>query len=146
MARYNFTLHAKMVAGDMVGLAFLTSWFAADVDALAFATWLNNTALANYAKVSVSKVILDCTEADFQILAEDSPVVDIQKMKMLLGHQGNDDMTVQMTLRGLKASITPADALAAIVAANMQNKDGLTLDKLITAQQSYQNIVEGGPV
>ena len=66
-ARYNFSIHPKVRVGKLIGLAFLTSFFQQDADALGFAAWLQPL-LANYATISVSKVIQEAASNEMIIL------------------------------------------------------------------------------
>ena len=65
-ARYNFAIKVKPKVGRLQGLPFTTAWFVDDTAAMAFATWLE-THLANYAKVSVSKVIHEPAAESWEI-------------------------------------------------------------------------------
>lgn len=142
--RYNFTIHAKARVGRLIGMSFITAWFAAEQDAIDFATWLNTTILANYAKVSCSKVIYYPAKADWQIPSTHI-ITDVKTAKMLLKSSLDPTGLVKynITIPGCKLTAPVED----IITKKLKDAETglLELDNIVVDQMSYQNVIEGGP-
>jgi len=143
--RYNFSIHAKAKVGRLIGLAFLTGYFAGDATALAFAAWLNSTALANYAKVSCSKVLLDIAADDWEIPTTHT-ITDIKTFKALMGVTTDDNVKRSLTIPGLKPDLADADIVSALNAAQFTNSADppVTFNKVVTYTPSFSNVIQGG--
>lgn len=144
--RYNFTIHAKAKVGRLIGLAYITGYFGSDQDAIDFATWLNGTALANYAKVSVSKVILDVDKADWEIPTSHT-ITDIKNFKALMVNSTVDSIRRSIVVPGLKPSVSDDDIVTALTGAGFTSGDlvPMAYDKIVTYTPSFTNVITGGP-
>ena len=99
MARYNFSIHPKVRVGRLIGLSFFTGYFGNDTDAIAMKTWLE-VALADYAKVSVSKVI---SEAASNEIPATHTITDTEDWTVVLTDSEDTSKRVVATLPGLNA-------------------------------------------
>lgn len=97
MERYNFTIHPKVRVGRLIGLAFVVAFFDSNEDAIAFGTWLEGK-LANYAKVSVSKVI---REAPSNEIPESHTITDTYDIRVIMSMQNDQNKRLLLTLPGL---------------------------------------------
>lgn len=102
--RYNFTIHCKARAGRLISAPFFTGRFATDAQALAVKTALDTLYLENNAKVSVSKVIADVAQTDYELGVADV-TKDFRQFKILLGNASDTNKKVNLVVPGIKLGV-----------------------------------------
>lgn len=135
--RYNFTIHAKVKVGRLIGMSFTTGYFAGDTEAIAFGIFLESI-LANYAKVSVSKVIWEA--ANNEIPATHT-IQDTNDVNFLMVNSSDAQKQCLLTIPGTKMMY-----MADLETLNIYNENGELMDSIYKMDVTGKNVIEGGHV
>lgn len=135
--RYNFTIHAKVKVGRLIGMSFTTGFFAGDTEAIAFGVFLEGI-LANYAKVSVSKVIWEAVSNE---IPATHTITDTNDVNYLMVNSTNNQMQCLLTIPGQKAMY-----LSDLETLNIYNENGELMDTVAKMDVTGKNVIEGGHV
>ena len=144
---YSFAIHAKARIGRLKWRPFITAFVDTLINATAFNTWLNGTALANYAKSAMGIGLISVNPADFQIPIT-HVIQDVKEFKVLMGSSADPDKKRTFILPGLKKDLSDEDIVDFLINAGLTtDATGLVpLDKVITYTPKYVNVVTGPPV
>lgn len=139
--RYNFSIKTKCKVGRLINLPFCTAYFADDAAAILFKDYLL-TKLANYAKVSVSKVIFEPTDESWEIPSTHT-LNDTEDVRAVLYLSTDKKKRFLVTIPGIKAGIDMSD----IKDNSLQYYDeAVTLDKQQPPMVLQKNVIEGDVV
>lgn len=139
-SRYNLSIHPKVRVGRLIGFAFITGYWQQDAQAIQFAQWIE-PCLANYATISVSKVI---REAGSNEIPAEHQIEDTEDVKLVLENADNSSLKNFLTLPGLK----PGSDLSGITdgARCMSDAAGANFfNKLASKSVLGRNVIAGGP-
>lgn len=140
VARYNFSIKAKVRVGRLIDYPFCTAYFddAGDTDAKAFATYLESK-LANEAKVGVSKIVVEGAEGE---IATPADIKDTEDRQFILCNSTDKNKRFLLTIPGLLHASTTGD----IGTKSLLYPDGTALDKTVQVKSLGKNVIAGGDV
>lgn len=147
--RYVFSIKSKTKWGIDVGVSFFTCYCLDDGKAVAIAEACN-TYLPNYAKVVLSKVLMEAENYD--IPNEGAVITDVNVVSWLLANKENPNrrrtikIPLPFILQGDKSETPGRSDMAAVLCANVCDSEGNPLNSVISSTDAGKNIVQGGPV
>lgn len=140
-----FKTHTRFSARAR-GVRFMTCYCNSDSDATSLAQWLEQNALANYTKVTVSKVI---REAGPVQIPDDAEFTDVNLVSMTLATSTGGDgvmqrFNVKVPIKYEETGDIDVSQLIAKMLQYCKAPDGASFESCISVGNRFYNVVEGG--
>lgn len=135
---YTFSIKPKVRVGMLTWRPYVIAHFKTEANALTFKDALEEM-LANYAKVSVSKLIRPAEDNE---IPETHNIEDTYDVKLMLGATDYPNKNMWMTIPGCK----PGTNYNQFANQGIQMIDGTLVNKVKKAIPSPRNVIAGGAV